>query len=420
VSEPATPLSLSRTKSLPRRPAARPVDVRRHNLALVLQQVAAEGAISRAELAGVTRLTKGTVSTLVQELLRLGLLVELGTQPDGRVGRPRTVLALNGDGHCGIGLEINVDYIAVCVANLLHEVRFHRVDAIDNRSASLGRVLDRSARLVQAAVQAAAAEGLRPAGIAVAVPGTVDVPAGRLLVAPNLGWSDVRIVDELSVRLGAALPVLADNDANLGALGELWLGIGAESGDYIHVSGEIGIGAGVVVDGTLFRGSRGFAGEIGHVVVDPDGPPCSCGGRGCLERFAGQEAILAAAGLPTTSATTLGQVDTPLRELLALLGQRNRRAEAAVRSAANALGIGLADVVNVLDPDTIVLGGTYASLAPWLVDPLEDVLARQVIAAAWRPVKVAASALGPDAAVRGAAGWIVNRVLAEPGLRVAA
>jgi predicted NBD/HSP70 family sugar kinase len=400
-------------------PPARPVDVRQHNLALIVQRVAAVGSASRAELARITHLTKGTVSTLVQELIRLGLLVELGVQQDGRRGRPRSALALNGDYLCGIGLEINVDYVAVCAADLLHRVRFHRVEVIDNRGVAPPRVLDRAARLVRTALEAAETDGLVPAGIGVALPGTMVVDERRLLVAPNLGWSNVAIGDELVERLMPIdVPVLVDNEANLAALGELWLGIGDESGDYVHISGEIGVGAGIVVDGALFRGSRGLAGEIGHVVVDPNGPICSCGGRGCLERVAGQDAILRGAGLPTTTATSIGLSENPLHDLLGLLEGEDERALAAVRNAAIALGIGLADVVNTIDPDAVILGGTYAPLAPWLEKPLEQTLAGQVIASEWRPIKIRASTLGPDAAVRGAASWIIQQVLSAPGLPV--
>jgi predicted NBD/HSP70 family sugar kinase len=402
-------------------PAARPADVRRHNLALVLEQAATRDGISRAEIARVTGLTKGTVSVLVQELLRLGLLLAHGPQADGRVGRPRSALTVNGDFHCGVGLEINVDYLAVCVADLLHRVRFHRVEAGDNLDVEPARVLDRAGRLIETALEAAGAEGLTVAAVGVALPGVVDVQAGRLLLAPNLGWTEIPVTAELAGRLhGSPVPVLADNEANLAALGELWLGLGKEIGDYVHVSGEIGIGAGVIVGGELFRGSHGFAGEMGHVVVDPNGPSCSCGGRGCLERVAGQEAILRAAGLPTAVGTSLGHAESAVPELLAMLAHGDPPALDAVHQAGLALGLGLADVANVLDPGTIVLGGIYAALAPWLAEPLQATLARQVVAARWRPIEVRPSALGPDAAVRGAAGWIVQHVLEAPGEPVAA
>jgi predicted NBD/HSP70 family sugar kinase len=295
------------------------------------------------------------------------------------------------------------------------------VEVVDNRGIDPAQVLDRAARLVRTALDAAGAEGLSAAGVAAAVPGTVEVDGGVLLVAPNLGWANVEVVAELVRRLAPLeVPVLADNEANLAALGELWLGIGPEVGDYVHVSGEIGVGGGVVVGGALFRGSRGFAGEIGHVVVDPNGPECSCGGRGCLERVAGQDAILRAAGLESTLATSLGRSGSPMRELVERLEHGDERALAAVRDAAAALGIGLAGVVNVIDPETIVLGGTYAALVPWLEQPLREALSRQVIASESRPLAIRSSALGPDAAVRGAAAWIVQRVLAAPDAVAAA
>ena len=322
---------------------ARADDVRRHNLAVVVQHVAERGTVSRAELARATRLAKGTVSAHVQELLRLDLLVELGAQAEGRIGRPHTALALNGERHCGVGLEINVDYLAVSVVDLLLRSRFHRVEAIDNRDVSHDVVLDRAALLLRGALAAAAAEGLSPAGIAVAVPGTIDQERGVLLDAPNLGWHDVAVPAELAAHLAPlSVPVLVDNEANLAALGELWLGIGRECGDYVHVFGEIGVGGGIVVDGALFRGSHGFAGEIGHVVVEPNGEPCLCGGKGCLERVAGQEAILRAAGLPSTSATRLGQAGNAMNDLVGLLEGGDTRAHAAIERAAAALGIALA------------------------------------------------------------------------------
>jgi predicted NBD/HSP70 family sugar kinase len=410
----------NKTVEVPR-PAARPTDLRRHNLALVLDEIVSGGSSSRGEIARATGLTKGTVTVLVQELQRLGLVVELGAQADGRVGRPRRALGVDGERHCAIGLELNVDYTAVCVADLLQRVRFHRVEAVDNRGVPPAEVLDRAARLAATALEAAEGDGLTVAGMGVAVPGMVGVAEGTLLLAPNLGWADVPVADELAARLDGAAPpsILVDNEANLAALGELWLGVGPECGDYVHVSGEIGVGAGIVVDGTLFRGSRGFAGEVGHIVVDPDGEPCSCGGRGCVERVAGQEAILRAAGLSLSPGTSLGYGESAVPLLVARLAAGDPQALRAVDEAGRALGTALADVVNLIDTDTVVLGGLYATLAPWLSTPLERALAAQVVASRSRPVELRASTLGPDAAVRGAAAWVVQRVLAAPGAGVA-
>ncbi len=396
-------------------PAARPLDVRRHNLSLLLRQVALRGGVSRAELARLTGLTKGTVSVLVQELLGAGLLQELGSQSSGQIGRPSTALGLNGDRLCGLGLDIGVDYLAVCAIDLLNRVRYQRIETADNRAAGPDRILDRAARLIATAAEAIEHEGLVAAGVCVAVPGMLQERGGRLVVAPNLGWSGLRVSDELARRLDRpGLPVHADNEANLAALAELWLGDRGADENYVYVFGQVGIGAGIVMGGRLVRGARGFAGEIGHVVVDPDGPTCSCGGRGCLERVAGQETILTDAGLPTMVATSMGHSESPIPELLLRLEAGDARASAALTKAGAALGIALADVVNIIDVDTIVLGGMYASLAPWLMESLEHELDRQVIGADERELRLQASALGPDAAVRGAAAWVVQQILAEP------
>ena len=407
------PHDFSQAKPAQDRPA-RAGDLRRHNLALLTRLVSDHGELTRAELSRMTRLTKGTVSSLVEELLARRIFVELAASPPGQPGRPPSgVLALEGEYHCGVGVEIGIDYIAVSVADLLGTVRFHRVESRDNRTARRGVVLTRTAKMVDAAIDAVTRCGLSPAGVAVAVPGAVDLERGIVMRAPGLGWSDVAVVDEIRRRIERSdLPVLAENEANLAALAELWLGLGADAGDYVHVAGESGVGGGIIVDGELFRGSRGFAGEIGHIVVDPQGPLCTCGGRGCLGRVAGKEALFELAGLQPDTATQLGGSTTALQELLAMLARDDPRAKHALDHVAQALGIAVADVVNMLDPDTIVLGGIFAPLSPWLVGPLSQTLSRQAILGAKTPVMVRASQLGPEAAVRGAATWVMQRLLA--------
>jgi predicted NBD/HSP70 family sugar kinase len=249
----------------------------------------------------------------------------------------------------------------------------------------------------------------------VAVPGPVETDSGLLRLAPNLGWVDVPVAGILADRLaGHDLAVVVDNEANLAALGELWFGGHHDLADFIHVSGEIGVGGGVVLSEELFRGVRGFAGEIGHVVVQPDGPRCRCGARGCLEQVAGQEAILRAAGLTGAVGTSIGQPGGSVAELLARARAGDPATLRAVESAGRALGIGLSATVNVVDPSTVVLGGLYAALEPWLRGPLLEELSERAITHRWSPVQLLASRLGPDAAVRGAAGVVVKRVLSEP------
>ncbi|MGH3392884.1 MAG: ROK family transcriptional regulator, partial [Actinomadura sp.] len=292
--------------------------MRERNLAVVLGEVVRQQPVTRARLAEVTGFTKTTVSNLVAVLAAGGLVQDGDLVREGERGRPGVAVSVNGDGVAGLGLEVNVDYLAACVLDLGRRVRHRHLVAADNRGRAPERVIAALGRLAGQAIGSAADQGLTVAGAVVALPGVLDRRRGRLCTAPNLGWTDVP-VGEL---LDAGLPVLGlpadhDNEANLGALGERWFGAGRELGDFVHVSGEIGIGAGIVVAGRVFRGAHGFAGELGHIVVEPDGPPCSCGGRGCLEQIAGQEAILRAAGLTREAGTSMGQPGGSVAELLA-------------------------------------------------------------------------------------------------------
>jgi predicted NBD/HSP70 family sugar kinase len=394
---------------------ARQHGLRSHNLALVLQHIAANEPVTRARIAQATSLTKATVSSLVDDLVSARLVTELGPEARGEVGRPGSALALNRTGFVGVGLEINVDYVAVCVTDLVGRVRYLRTRPRDNRGQPPTRVLGRAVRMARTAMQAAGAEGLTVAGLAVAVPGLVETGQGLLHVAPNLEWVDVPVAQVLKGRFAPRdPPVMVDNEANLAALGELWYGGHERLTDFVHISGEIGVGGGIVMGGELFRGASGFAGEVGHVTVQPDGPRCRCGARGCLEQVAGQEALLRAAGLTGAAGTSIGKPRGSVAELVARARTGEPGTLAAIESAGRALGIGVAAMVNVVDPSTVLLGGLYASLEPWLRKPLQEELRERVISQSWAPVRVLAGTLGPDAAVRGAAGAVIRDVLSNP------
>lgn len=391
-------------------------DTRRHNLSLVLREALDRAPASRANIADVTGLTKASVSSLVGELISAGLLLESGTDESGRVGRPGRLLEANGEGVVGVGLEVNVDYIAACVLDLLGRVRHRRVVSRDNRNTEPEKVVEAVARLGRQALATVEGAGMLPGGVVVAVPGLVDVRSGALINAPNLGWADLPVAAMLARRLRRPdLSVAVDNEANLGALGELWEGRGREWGDFFHISGEIGVGAGLVLGGSLLRGAHGLAGEFGHVQVDRDGPPCPCGSRGCLERLVGQEALLAAAGIDADLATSHGASGNGgVAALLARAEAGEERTLAALAEAGRILGRACATVVNLIDPATIVLGGIFAPLAPWILAPLEAEMRRGGLARLDRTVRVTVSELGPDAAVRGAASCVLRDILADP------
>ncbi|MEU8585821.1 ROK family transcriptional regulator [Streptomyces sp. NPDC048664] len=373
--------------------------MRRRNLARVMHTVRAEGPLSRAAVAARIGLTRAAVSTLVDELIRAGLLEELGPDRPAGVGRPGSALALSDQGPAGIGAEIGVDHLAVCAVDLRGAVRARAVRHTANRGRPPGPVLAELTALFGQVVAEAEGRGLRPAGLAVAVPGLVARDARTVVRAPNLGWHDT----DLAPFLPDGMPLTVDNEANFGALAELWLGDGTPL-DFVHVSAEIGIGGAVVLEGRLLRGTRGFAGELGHVPVHPEGPRCACGGRGCLEQYAGEEAVLRAAGEPAPD-------ENRVEVLAERAAHGDRDVRLALRDAGTALGIALTGAVNLLDPEAVVLGGALAALAPWLVPSLERELARRTAG----PVcSVAVSRLGSEGPLLGAAHSVVRAVLDDP------
>jgi predicted NBD/HSP70 family sugar kinase len=386
---------------------ARQATIREHNLSVVLDVVLhADLPISRAGLATVTGLTRATVSALVDDLIAAELLAEVGQSRSGVAGRPATGLVAARRGPVGIGLEINVDHLAVCAVDLAGQISYELVAPSDQRGMPPAEALARAAALAAEAKHALSTTGRSAVGAALAVAGLVQ---GQLVrVAPNLDWHDVSVPSSLG-----GLPLLVDNEANFAALGELAAMRNASEPDrsrsFLYVSGEVGIGAGLVLAGALMRGRNGFAGELGHVCVRPDGPRCSCGAYGCLEQYAGQDAIVRAA---------LGGGGT-VTDLAALALAGDARVIAALEIAGTALGVALAGTVNVLDITDVALGGVFAPLTAWLAPAVQRELDARVLAARWSAPRVRSGALGGRAAVRGAAEAALDAVRHHPARFIA-
>jgi predicted NBD/HSP70 family sugar kinase len=399
------------------RPApGRVEDVRRGNLVRILASLAEprtdpDVRPTRADLAARTGLTKASVSSLVAELVDAGLVAESGAARDGERGRPGVGLELS-TRRGVVGMEINVDYISAGLLDLGGTLRIHRTLECGNRGKSPQAVIALLAGLAADVASEASAGGIEILGGGLAVPGLVDTGSGTVSSAPNLKWHGVAL--ELQGLLpGAPQGTLLHNEANCAALAELWYGHGVDFQDYLFVSGEVGVGGGLVIGSQLFSGPRGQAGEVGHVVVDPSGPECSCGGRGCLETFAGQEAIFAEAGIPD------GTASARLEHLTGLLAAGNADAISAVARAGHYLGIAAASTARLMDLSAVVLGGHFTRMGPWIgpavVRSLAD-FAPGVVG----PAGVAISELGQSAALLGAAGSALRSVLASPqGLRPA-
>jgi predicted NBD/HSP70 family sugar kinase len=388
--------------------------LRAHNLVLTFRQIvgAREAPISRSELSTATGLTRPTISRIVEDLLTGGLIVEAGPARNGNSGRPRVGLSLARTGPAGLGLDIRVDSLSVCVVDLTGTVRHLGFAPRAPRDATPAETLSSLAAMAREAIRATAAENLTVVGVTLAAPGPVQ-DGTVVRCAPTLGWRNVDAGAAIRAGLGSpGLPVAVDNDAGLAALGEQYASA-QELRDFVCVSGEFDIGAGIMLGGTPLRGSRGWSGELGHILVQSDGLPCSCGATGCLQRYAGLQEILAAVPEPARRAAVAPHQASAVA-IEALVSAGSPEILAALERAGRALGVAIAAVVNIVDVDTVLLGGSYSLLASWLTEGIEEELRRRVLTAAWAPVEVRPAPLGPDAAVIGAALSAVDKVRRDP------
>ncbi|TDU83376.1 putative NBD/HSP70 family sugar kinase [Kribbella voronezhensis] len=381
-------------------------DVRATNLAAVLAFLRREAPCSRAAIATGTGLNKATVTSIVGDLIDRRLVRET-QQTQNHVGRPATLLVLDGSAYAAIGLEVSARGLSASAYDIAGNqlLRWHRAGpGVDAGPAKTTAALVTLARRAIATVQSS---GRQVLGLTVGVPGLVNRD-GSVILAAGLGWRDVRLRADLTQALGRPdIPVIVDNDANLAALAELRYGPQAGAENLILLTGDTGMGAGVICDGRPLRGTLGYVGEIGHLEIEPGGPLCGCGRRGCLEAMAGIPAILARVA-PDSAVDPDPQVQ---------LEQVVRRAEAGdaevigiLTEVGGRIGQGISVLVNVLNPGTVVLGGSYALLAQWLIPSAEKELQDRALAPDAGGCAVIASTFGHDGTSIGAVARSLDRL----------
>jgi predicted NBD/HSP70 family sugar kinase len=381
--------------------------VRRSNLSAVLRALHERGPQSRSELVTGTGLTRSAIRSLVGELALVGLVTEARAEARGRPGRPSPVVRPVPDGAVALALEIAVDSLAVALVGLGGDVLFlERVDRSRDR-ASVEATIE---ALVDLAGSAREVPGRADplVGVGVAVVGVVRRADGSVAMAPNLGWKDVPLGALLATALAPTAPIAVANEADLGALAELRRGAAIGRDDILFVSGEVGVGGGLITGGRPLTGAAGYGGEIGHIPVRPDGRPCRCGSNGCWETEVGEEALLLRAGLPSDGGRA--GVETVMHAA----ADGDTRALEALADVGRWLGIGLAGLVNVLDPRLVVLGGRLARIHPFVIGPVESELRRRALPAARALVSVVPARLGADAPLIGAAELAFEPLLADP------
>lgn len=393
--------------------------VREINLSAIMHRLRENAPISRSALAEMTGLNKTTVSSLVQELIGHQYVREVGLESTG-TGRPAVLLELNPAAGCIVSGEIGVDFISVICVNFATEViRRHK----ENASPDMGRhaIINRALDLLHQEIDASREMCSSLLGVALGVPGLVDRESGTLLFAPNLDWKNVPLGNILHQEFN--LPIFVDNEANMAALGEYYFGAAQGYREVLYVSAGVGLGGGIVRDGQLVSGAAGVGGEFGHMTTDPDGELCNCGNRGCWETQVSQLALfrhirraIIGEGQPSLLLEMVnGDLDRlTVASIVEAAQAGDSVALKSLKQVGHHLGIGLASLVNALNPDLVVLGGILSLAGEFLLPPIYDELQRRVLLWNESTTQVVLARHGVDACVMGGVAMVYQAILAQP------
>lgn len=381
--------------------------VRRDNLSAVLREVHLAGPRSRSELVASTGLNRSTVAGLVSELADLGFVHEVPGDPLGMPGRPSPLVHASPDGAVVLAFEITIHSLAAAVVGLGGAVHEHARVRMAHARPSLTETLEAMHELGLGLLDRS---GLREqlVGVGVAAVGAVRSADGFVHFAPNLDWSTVPLAALVAERMDLGVPVVVRNEADLGARAEHVRGAGVGFADLLYLSCDVGVGGGVITSGRPLLGASGYAGEVGHFPVNPGGEVCGCGSRGCWETEVGERALLRHAGRDPDGGPD--EVEALLRDA----EHDDPRALGALEVLGRWLGLGLAGLVNIFDPQVVVLGGLFARMAPWCLPVVRDQMEARRLAITREPVEIVVSRLGVDAPVLGAAERAFEPLLADP------
>ena len=389
-------------------------DLRQHNQALVLEIVRTQGPISRAELAKVGRLSAPTVLEIIDELMTEGLVKEDGVGPSTGGRRP-TLLALVERARHSVGLSVGSRALTAVVTDLYGRVAL-RLEAASDMSYG-PRALVARVKTTLAEVFDSIPQNLgKPLGIGLALPTPVtnSMPGIR---DPSTypGWGEVRLGELIAEEHG--LPVLVDNVANAAAVGEHLFGAGRGTRNMVYVMVHRGIGGATIVNGEIYRGAEGAAGEIGHLRIELDGPRCGCGNYGCLEAFAGRVAIRRRAQrllkLSARAAMAGREVEQIRAQNVIEAGlEGDEVAREVLRETGRYLGIGISNVVHLLNPELVIVGGATMQAGSWILEPAKELVNRQILPSMAEKTRVVAGELSEDAGAIGAAALVLRELFA--------
>ncbi len=386
--------------------------VRQRNLSALLRILHVNGPTSRARLTKLTGLNRSTIGGLVAELRELGLAVENGHEVTPGPGRPSPIVEPRPEGAIALAVELTVDSLATAVNGFGGEILAARRLVRPRRSVEPDEAIEEVARQIGAMRRSWERAPL--AGVGVAVAGLTNRLTGTVDFAPNLGWRDVPLSQRLTQSLTdmgvpEQLPIDLANEADLGALAEARRGAGRDVDDLVYVSGEVGIGVGVVAGGQPLLGAAGYAAEAGHMLINPDGASCGCGARGCWETEAGERALLRRAGIEPSLVG--GEA---IEAVLARAADGDPVATAAMEETGRWLGLGFGNLVNLFNPRLVVLGGLYHRLFEPLQTYIDEAFGSRALPVSADMVELVVSELGDEALLIGAAELSLERLFDGP------
>lgn len=392
--------------------------VRQGNLSSILHELRKNAPISRAALAEETGLNKTTVSSLVQELIENNFVQEVGFESSG-TGRPAIMLELNPNAGFILSAEVGVDFILVASTNFAPEIMWRHEEPIEP-GASQREIMDRVLALIHLGIQNSCNTCKTLFGIAFGIPGLVDQENGELLFAPNLKWENVPLRSILEETFDA--PIYIDNEANMAALGEHYFGAAQGYDEVLYISVGVGLGGGLVHDGKLFRGVTGTGCEFGHMTFDLNGHQCNCGNTGCWETFVSQRTLFSLiqesvsqgkdSSLISKESGVLKQLTVPL--IVEAAQEGDHVAIEALEEIGDNLGIGIASLVNALNPELVVFGGILSHAGDFILPRIKEVLHHRAMSWNFQATEVVLADHGFEACIMGGVATVYQAVLSRP------
>jgi len=368
--------------------------VKKMNSYIVFHCIRKHSPVSRAQISELTGLNKATVSSLVNELLENNLVIEIGPG-ESSGGRKPVLLLFNERAGYAIGVDLGVNYIRSVLVDLNGNIIEERYEKLKQKQRELA--FDTLTANIDALIKQVPDSTYGIVGIGVGAPGIVDQD-GNILFAPNMKWREVPLQSMLSERY--QLPVIIDNEANAGAQGEQKYGAGQGIRNLVYLSVGYGIGSGMILDKELYKGTSGFSGELGHLSISFDGKECSCGNLGCWELYASEKALL-------EEASHLGYEG--LDELIAAAQLGNEDVLKLFDHIGRFLGIGIANIINTLNPDCVMIGNRMSSAEQWIMPAIQQTVQQRALSFHSEALKILFAELKEHSAVRGAAHYAIDR-----------